>query len=246
MTAGGIPPAAPLPVAEWERKLRWRFAPLLIFLGMMIGLAAAAAISLLVPRRTLTGVPPDPDAQAAFALMRGRTPPRMGGLRFGSELTGGTGAAGAQAAPAVADQAAVLLARAAGRHPLDARLPAALAHLDLSRRRFEHAERGYRHALVLAPQYGEARLGLGVALALHAERDADPLEQRALRLQAIAQFAAVGAGDPVHAPALYDRAVLLARVGRHAEAEQRASEYLRAYGGDAWGDSLRLRLGGEM
>jgi tetratricopeptide (TPR) repeat protein len=246
MTAGGIRPAAPLPLEEWEKKLRWRFAPLLIFAGMMISLGAAAATSLLLPRHTLTGIPSDPDARAAFALLRGQTPPGMGGLRFGSEWTGETGPGVGQTAPVAAEEAAVLLARAQARRPFDARLPAALAHLDLARRRVEHAERGYRRALVLAPHYGEARLGLGVALALQAERDADPLEQRALRLEAIAQFAAVGSEDAVHAHALYDRAVLLARVGRRAEAEQRAAEYLRAYGGDAWGDSLRVRLRWEM
>src|SRR5438132_481463 len=117
--------------------------------------------------------------------------------------------------------------------------------LGLARRRFEHAARGYRRALLLAPYYGEARLGLGMALALDAEREVNPLEQRSLRLQAIAQFAAVPEYDPVHAHALYDRTLLLAVVGRRAEAERKARDYMRLDGQSAWAESLGARLGAE-
>ena len=230
-------------MAEVERRLQWRFAPILLFVAMMAGLAAVAAVSLLAPRRTVSGIPGDTDAQAAFVLMRGQAPAGMGALRFRSELTGEAGPGDSEPVPAAAAEARTLLARAQARRPLDARLPAALAHLDLARRMLAHAERGYRRALILAPHYGEARLGLGVALVLRAESEPDPLEQRSLRLQAVAQFAAVSGDDPVHAHALYDRAVLLARVGRRAEAERRADEYLRRYGGSAWAESLAARLG---
>jgi hypothetical protein len=241
----GLPSArvsvAPPALEEIERRIRYRLLPLLIFLTMMLALAVTAAISLLVPRRTVTGVPRDIEAEAAFDLMQREPPPPTGALRFRAELFGASGSGGAQQ-PAVVAAATALLARAETRRPLDARLPAALAHLDLARRRFDHAERGYRRALLLAPGYGEARLGLGVALALHAEREADPLEQRSLRLQAIAQFAAVAASDPVREHALYDRVVLLADVGRRAEAQRRAADYLGRYRGSAWAESLTARV----
>ncbi len=229
-------------MAEFERRLRWRVAPLLFFLAMMVVLAGVAAVSLLAPRRTVSGIPGDTDAQAAVALMRGQAPAAMGALRFHSELTGEAVPGDSGPFPATAAEARELLARAQARRPLDARLPAAIAHLDLAQRKLASAERGYRGALILAPHYGEARLGLGVALVLRAEGEADPFEQRSLRLQAVAQFAAVKGDDPVYAHALYDRAVLLARVNRRAEAENHANEYLRRYGGDAWAESLPARL----
>ena len=237
--------APPPALEELDRRLRWRFVPLLIFLAMMLGLAAAAAVSLLRPRHPVTGVPDDPDAEAAFALVRAEKPAGMGALRFRSELTGEAVPRVSPPSAAAADRADALLARAEARHLLDPRLPAARAHLDLARRRFEHAERGYRRALLLAPYYGEARLGLGMALALDAEREVNPLEQRSLRLQAIAQFAAVPEYDPVHAHALYDRALLLAEVGRRAEAERKARDYMRLDGQSAWAESLGVRLGAE-
>jgi len=230
-------------MAEFERRLRWRFAPLLLFLTMIVGLAVVAAISLLAPPRTVSGIPGDADVHAAFALMRGEKPVGTGALRFRSQLTGEAAAGYSQPDPAAAAEAQDLLARAQARHPLDARILTARAHLNLARRMFAHAERRYRRALVLAPHFGEARLGLGVTLALRAENEANPLEQRSLRLQAIAQMAAVSAGDPLRAHALYDRAMLLAQVGRHAEAERWAREYLRGEGGSVWADSLEARLG---
>jgi tetratricopeptide (TPR) repeat protein len=234
-----IPPPG---LQELDRRLRWRIVPLLIFGGMMIGLGVAAAISLLRPRDVISGIPDDADARAAYALIGAQPPPGTGALRFHSELTGEAESRGVQPAPGAASAARALLERAEARHLLDPRLPAALAHLDLARHRFEHAERNYRRALMIAPHYGEARLGLGVAYALHAEREADPLEQRSLRLQAIAQFAAVPAKDPMREHALYDRALLLAEVGRSAEAARRAREYLQGYGGTAWAESLRARV----
>ena len=76
----------------------------------------------------------------------------------------------------------------------------------------------YRRACELSPHYGEGRLGAGVALALEAERTDEPWQARALRLQAIAQFAMVDSLDEEYALALYDRARVLADVGRTAEA----------------------------
>lgn len=208
----------------------------------MIGLGVAAALSLLRPRPIITGMPDDADAMAACSLMRTQPPPGTGTLRFRSELTGEAAPGGPPTAPAVATGTRELLERARARSPWEPRVSAALAHLDLARHRFEHAERGYRRVLVTAPHYGEAHLGLGVALALHAEREPDPLEQRSLRLQAIAQLAAVPARDPVRAHALFDRAVLLAEVGRRAEAERMAREYLSLDRESAWAESLGARM----
>src|SRR5262245_56104029 len=132
--------AAPPPaLEELDRRLRWRFVPLLIFLAMMVALAAAAAVSLMRPLRPVTGIPADPDAQAAFALVHAEKPPGMGALRFHSELTGEATPRASQPAPAAVERAQALLARAEARHPFDPRLPAARAHLDLVRRRFAHA-----------------------------------------------------------------------------------------------------------
>jgi tetratricopeptide (TPR) repeat protein len=209
---------------------------------MMVGLGVAAAVSLLRPRDVITGISDDADARSAYALIRAQPSPGTGALRFHSELTGEAEPGGPQPAPTAASAARALLERAEARHLLDPRLPAALGHLDVARHRYEHAERSYHRALMIAPHYGEARLGLGVAYALHAERETNPLEQRSLRLQAIAQFAAVPAKDPVREPALYDRALLLAEVGRSEEAARRAREYLRDYGGGAWAESLRARV----
>jgi len=234
-----VPPPG---LQELDRRLRWRFVPLLLFGGMMVGLGVAAAVSLLRPRDVITGISDDADARSAYALIRAQRPPGTGALRFHSELTGEAEPGGPQPAPTAASAARALLERAEARHLLDPRLPAALGHLDVARHRYEHAERSYHRALMIAPHYGEARLGLGVAYALHAERETNPLEQRSLRLQAIAQFAAVPAKDPVREPALYDRALLLAEVGRSEEAARRAREYLRDYGGGAWAESLRARV----
>src|SRR5436309_8091181 len=117
-------PAANLPMAEIERRLRWRFVPLVLFLVMMVGLGAAAALSLLTSRRTVTGAPDDRDARVAFALAREKIELGAGSLRFRSELTG-EGVPGWPFTPAVAaaaEQVEALLSLAASRHPLDGRI----------------------------------------------------------------------------------------------------------------------------
>jgi hypothetical protein len=234
--------APPSAVAALERRLQWRAAPLLIFVALMAGLAAVAMLSLFAPRSVVRGIPDDPDARAAFRVMRDQQPIGTGSLRFRSELTGESAPKVSQPDPGAVESARRLLTRARERRPLEPRLPGALAHLDLAQRKLARAERGYRIAILLAPHYGEARLGLGVALALRAERETDPLEQRSLRLQAVAQFAAVPAGDPVHAHAIHDRVALLLEVGRRTEAGRHLREYLRGHAGGAWAESLASRL----
>lgn len=238
------PPVFPVPpVAEIERRLNWRALPVLAFLGLMLSLAVVAGFSLLAPRRPLTGLPEDPDAAAASALVAGRLGLMTGELRFRSALTGEPAAASDPAADAaLAGRAATLLERARERHSRDARLAVALAHLDLARRRYTRAERGYRDVLERGVHSAEARLGLGVTLALEAAAEPDPLRQRGLRLEAVAQFAAVRPEDAVYDAALYDRALLLARAGRHDEARRRAEEFAAREPGSAWAERLRAAV----
>ena len=76
----------------------------------------------------------------------------------------------------------------------------------------------------------EARIGLGALLALRAAREPDAERRRALRLRAIAQFAAVQPRDRVYPTALFDRALLLTLVDRVPEARQRAAELIAREG----------------
>jgi tetratricopeptide (TPR) repeat protein len=240
-----VPQPSPLPVEELERRLKWRFAPLLVFAGLMIALGVVAAISLLAPVRTLTGLPDDPDTRAAIELVRARFPLGSGELRFRSALTGEShpGWPYSVEVAEAGDRASRLLARARTRDPLDPRLIASIAHLDLGRRRLDHAERGYRAAIELGPHYGEARLGLGVTLALEAEAEADPVIQRRLRLEAVAQLIAVPARDPEYDPALYDRALLLDMLGRRDDALRAGREFAGRNRASAWAETLEARLG---
>ncbi|MBI5708833.1 MAG: hypothetical protein HZC42_00770 [Candidatus Eisenbacteria bacterium] len=234
------------PVAEIERRLKWRALPVLAFLGLMLSLAVVAGLSLLAPPRPLTGLPEDPDVAAARALVAGRLGFMTGELRFRSALTGEPAAVSdPAAAAALADRAAALLARARERHRRDGRLAVALAHLDLARRRYASAERGYRGVIERGVHSPEAHLGLGVTLALAAAAEPDPLRQRGLRLEAIAQLAAVRPEDAVCDAALYDRALLLAHVGRRDEARRMADEFAAREPGSAWAERLRAAVEAE-
>ncbi len=260
------PPPTAAPVAEIERRLQWRVLALAGFLALIVGLAALAALSLLVPARVLSGLPDDPDVAAGRALLHDRLPVRVGALRFASALTG-EAPAGARFGPeqdALAERAARDLERARARRRGDPRLAVALAHLDLARaaasppdartpvpperlaawlRLVTRAERRYRAVTERGADVPEARLGLGVTLALEALAERDPLRARGLELEAIAQWAAVNPRDPAILPALYDRALLLVRVGRRAEGERAAREYLARDATSAWARRLRESLG---
>jgi len=233
---------APLPADEIERRLQWRAAPVLVFLAMLVGLAVLAAVSLFSRPLLPSGLPDDPDVLAARSLLEHRVAAAPADLRFENTLLGEPAHAPNTARQrALVDRAAGLLARARARHPRDARMIAACAHVALARRRFAEAERDYRAALDLAPHYGEARLGLGVLLAERAEREPHPLRARGLRLRATAQFAAVDPADSAYLAALYDRVVMLERVGRRQEAQQRAQAYLARDAASAWAQRLRQR-----
>jgi hypothetical protein len=230
--------------AEIERRLHWRWIGLAGFPVMILALAVIAGVSLLVPPRRVAGLPDDPEVRSVAAALQGRLPVRAGGLRFRSALTG-------EAAPdarfdadaaRLADESAAALARAAARHRGDTRLEVALAHLDLARLRVLPAERRYRAVTDRGLDAAEARLGLGLTLALEARTERDPLRARGIRLEALAQFVAVGRDDPAWPVALYDRALLLAELGRGAEAATTAREYLALDPSSPWAGRLRQAL----
>jgi hypothetical protein len=239
------PAPMPAPVAEIERRLHWRVLAIGGFLAMIATLAAMAAVSVLVTPTMVSGLPADADVAAASALVHGRLPMRSGALRFRSALAG-------EAAPGAVfgtdearrvERASLLLERAHARRRHDPRLEVALAHLDLARQRYSRAERRYRAVTDRGLDAPEARLGLGVTLALQADTERDPLRARALRLEALAQLLAVDPRDVAFTPALYDRALLLARIGRRDEAARVAREYAARDSISPWGDRLLEELG---
>ncbi|HEY3215897.1 MAG TPA: hypothetical protein VGK93_05350 [Candidatus Eisenbacteria bacterium] len=218
---------------------------------LLVFLAAALGARWLKPPRP-QGLPDDAAVRAAQALLRDVLPVTSGPLRFRCELVG----AGAEEPPGAsfrrelgAGEAARVAAAeqwlltARQRHRRDVRLECAIAHLDLTAQRYERAERRYREALDRAPRYGEARLGLGVTLALAAATGGDRSRARRLRLQAIAQLAAVEPDDPSYLPALYDRALLLGQVGRREEALRWARRYLEREPAGRWAEALARELG---
>ena len=233
------------PVAEIERRLHWRVLAIGGFIALMVMLAVIAAVSVLVPPRLVAGLPDDADATAASALLHARLPMRAGALRFRSTLTGEAppGAVFGAGEARLAERAARLLERAHARRRGDPRLEVALAHLDLARQRHLLAERRYRAVTDRGVDSPEARLGLGVALALQADAARDPLWARMLRLEAIAQFAAVDPRDSTCTVALYDRALLLDQVGRHSEARRAMREYAARDSVSPWAGRLRRALG---
>jgi tetratricopeptide (TPR) repeat protein len=219
---------------------RARPLPALGFLLALLALATLALYALRTAPPIVTGLPEDPDVARTRVLVLDRLRPDSGELRFRSALLGQRGEA--DVALATAAEAPLLAARR--RLPRDPRLLAALACLSLCAQRHARAERFYRQALDLSPTYGEARLGLGVTLALRASVDGDDARQRGLRLRAISQLASVPVGDPCYEAALYDRALLLVRVGRSEEARHWASAYLARDPGSAWAAELTRALPG--
>ena len=245
LTAMTQPATTVAPVAELERRLHWRVLSIAGFIALMAMLAVIAAVSVLVPPRLVAGLPDDADVTAASAILHARLPMRTGILRFRSTLAGEAppGAVFGGVEARLAERATLLLERARTRHRGDPRLEVALAHLDLARQRYALAERRYRAVTDRGVDSPEARLGLGVALALQADAEPDPARVRALRLEAIAQFAAVDPRDSTIEPALYDRALLLDQVGRRPEALRMAREYAAQDSVSPWAGRLRQALG---
>jgi tetratricopeptide (TPR) repeat protein len=190
-------------------------------------------------------LPDDPDVTAAIGLVHARLPMRAGALRFHSALAGEAppGSVFRAGEARLAERAARLLERARTRHRGDPRLEVALAHLDLARQRYALAERRYRAVTDRGVDSPEAYLGLGVAMALQADAERDPLRARMLRLEAIAQFTAVDPRAATVEPALYDRALLLDQVGRRPEALRVMREYAARDSVSPWAGRLRQALG---
>ena len=216
------PASAPVPPPlDLDRKLKWRLVPIVVFVVTLIGLAVVAFGSLRPPNPT-TGLPDDAAVREAQALVRGirvSTAP----YRLHSEFFGIPEHAGTAVDPVRLESADSLLQIVLRRRPLDARVHAALAAVELARRRLRHAEAGFRRACDLAGHYPDARIGLGVTLALRADMTPDPFEQRRLRLRAIAQLLDVRPGHPGEAVSLYDRARLAIEVERFGEARLAAA-----------------------
>jgi tetratricopeptide (TPR) repeat protein len=215
--------------------------PALPALGFAAALVVLAALALLMLRARpviVTGWPDSPAGQRAFAALAHQLPLETGELRLRSVLK--EEADDPDQPPAAA--ALATLSDAIAERPRDPRLRAAEGLVDLAGRRFDSAARHYQHALSLAPSYGEARLGLGVTLGMKAADESDGSRARGLRLRAISQFAAVPEGDPCRALAIYDRALLLERVGRKEEAWRWAEDYLRGDPGSAWSLALKQEV----
>ena len=219
-----------------------RTLPAPVFPVALAALLAIAVASTFVPTRAVEGLPPDPSAHAARDLLYGRVAPAAGNLRFASVFFGDSaalGPAGASADLALLERARMLLDRARQAHPFEPRVVAALGHLELARRRLASAEALYLHAIDLRAHCSEARLGLGVALSLEADGTADLFARRALQLRALAQFLAIGPGSEREREALYDRALLEERVGRHRDALVSAHAFLAIEPASPWADRLR-------
>ena len=215
--------------------------PVIVFGVALLSLFVVGLASL-APPRILTGLPDDPELRRVPELLRVAADAH-GELRFQSSFASAPKSGrGASAAPAAERaEAERLLLAARKRHPRDPRIVAGLGCYELALDRLERAERNYRQALDRAADYGEARLGLGVTLAERARGVGDEDQARRLRLAAIAQLAAVDPRDSVFLPALYNRALLLIRVGREEEARRWAGLYA-AHDPGPWSDRLTREL----
>jgi tetratricopeptide (TPR) repeat protein len=240
MTAPASPPARAAR-SEWSLKAILLFALVLSFLTI-VGLAGW-----LHRPAPPAGLPDDPAVAAARAMLGDRLTVRAGDLRFASafddaEAETVPGAESDSARLARLQSAAGWLEEGRARHRFDPRFSCLLGHLELAAARPRRAERHYRLAVLLAPRYGEARLGLGVALAGRAATEDDERAARAHTLAAIAQLAAVEESDPFHLPALFDRVILLAEVGRMDEARRLAERYAELEPASVWNSILLRRV----
>ena len=231
-------------MAEFERRLRWPALPTVVFLGILAMLLSLAGVSLWFRPAHPAGLPDDPALLASIGLPDDSLGVITAGLRFRAAALGG------EPALRTSDHTELTRARTAEqalrhwtrRHPGEPRVRAALGALALVRHDYATAASHYREACERAPHYGEGRLGWGVALALDAERTTDSWQRRELMLRAIAQFAAVDTSEPEYLPALYNRAQLLAEVGRRPEATALAQRYMAADPTSVWSERLRSEV----
>ncbi len=234
------PPADPSPSDRPRRRSRWSAAAAAGFVASLVLLAVIAVIAAIAPVRSVVGLPGGPEVRAARALVTEALRVPAGELRFESVLfdTASAPALDPARTHALAQAADSLLERARLRALAEPRIPALQGHLALAQRHYADAEVRYRRAIDLAAHTSEARLGLGVTLALRADATLDQRDARALTLMAIAQFAAVRRDAPCYPAALYDRALLNARCGRRREAEQSAREYRTIDSTSLWAQRL--------
>lgn len=221
-------PALPPQVSEIERHLEWSALSTVLFIAILVALTAMGVVSLTMKPRHPEGLGRDAMLADASASLAGAARTTTNGLRWSAAVLGGEVAEGAPD-PGFRPLAVTARAAAERAHARDRRDPrplAALAAFDVLAHDYARAAQRYRRACEAAPRYGEARLGAGVALALEANRTPEPWQSRALRLQAIAEFAMVDSVLAEYPIALYDRALLLRDVDRHAEAAYYASRYL--------------------
>lgn len=238
--SGALPFAPPATTAAIERRLNWRAVPLAVFVLLLALLAAIAMVQLRAPHVPLQGLPDTQEIRIARGLAHGRLLETAGPWRFYSSLLGDgamfptTTAETREAARQVGD---LLLAAPAWARS-DPRFPSATASLALLGGRHREAERLYRSVADRAPGYGEAQLGVGVALALRASKADSPRYRRSLQLAALAHLLAVAPEDPAYPAALYDRVMLLRAVGRHDDARRSAELYRLNDPSSAWALNL--------
>lgn len=222
------PTLNPLPSAPPVRS-RWRGWPTLLFATNLTLLLIAAIVSITMQPQRPYGLCDDAAARVVRNVIGRQVAVSTGPLRWQAAVLGGTPIA--NHSPSAAMLARVAEARSsleqvARRHPRDPRAQAAIAAMAMAVHDHAGAARRYRAACERAPHYAEGRLGLGVALALLADRTPEMWQARQLRLEAIAQFAVIEPVDSLYHDALYDRALLLAEVGRTREAARYARELL--------------------
>jgi len=201
----------------------------------LLALGAVAILALRMPAVIVTGLPAEPGIEDVVASVHGRLGVESGELRLHSTLLGDGGSPDV----ALAVRTAQRLRDGDETWAGDPRRWVAIAALELAANRPSEAERFYRRAADAASGYGEARQGLGVALALRAATEGGAARARGLRLRAISQLAAVNEADPAYDAALYDRALLLARVGRSEEAQRWAAAYLARDPESHWAVAMR-------
>jgi len=212
---------------------------------LLLGLLALGLWGWLAPVERPRGLPTDRDVAAAQELLAGGLPLALPDLVLATTLAGESRWIPPDSLP-IARLAAAheRLLRSAGRHPNDPRITVSIAHLELSGLRADRAVQLYREALDQSPHYGEARLGLGIALTARSLVDPDPERGRVRALEALGQFANIDPADPVHAAALYNRALLLSRVGRTREGVQLLERELAARPTGQWAERYQRLLAG--
>ena len=244
-------PAAPIlhshmdspsdPTTEIERHLKWRLLPSVVFIAILGALAVAGFVSLTMRPRHPHGIPDDLRARAAMATLAPHASVATDGLRLRAAMLGGD-------VPDHSPDAAAVQAAAAARpiisslhrqHMSEPRALAALGARELVAHEHAKAAQHFRRACEAAPHYAEARLGAGVALAVQASLTPETWQSRALRLQAVAEFAMVDSTDEGYMAALYDRARVLHDAGRADEARFYAQRYLLREPQGPWAQRLQ-------